>query len=113
MAWTYDGAAVKFYINGAPSNCVVNGGGGTGNSCTPTGDIISSTRAIVIGNNDDIPNPRFFGGIIDEVRISDIARSADWIATQVANQNNANFYSVGSCFEQTTEVTEEWVEEVQ
>jgi hypothetical protein len=113
VAWTYDGSAVQFYIDGALSNCQLGGNGGAGNSCTPTGNIISSTRDIVIGNNDNIPNSRFFGGIIDEVRISDIARSAGWIATQVANQSNANFYSVGSCFEQTMSQPEAWEEEVQ
>jgi hypothetical protein len=113
VAWTYDGSAVQFYIDGASSNCQLGGNGGAGNSCTPTGNIISSTRDIVIGNNDNIPNSRFFGGIIDEVRISDIARSAGWIATQVANQSNANFYSVGSCFEQTMSQPEAWEEEYQ
>jgi hypothetical protein len=113
VAWTYDGSAVRFYIDGASSNCQLGGNGGAGNSCTPTGNIISSTRDIVIGNNDNIPNSRFFGGIIDEVRISDTARSADWIATQVTNHSNPNFYSVGSCFEQTTPQTNEWREEFQ
>jgi hypothetical protein len=111
VAWTYDGAAVEFYIDGTLSNCQLGGHGGTGNSCTPTGDIISSGRAIVIGNNDDIPNSRFFGGIIDEVRISDIARSADWLDAQYKNHTNANFYSITSCFEQTTQMTEAWEED--
>ena len=29
-----------------------------------------------------------FEGDLDEVRISRVARSADWIATEYANQNN-------------------------
>ncbi len=113
VAWTYDGSAVQFYIDGASSACQLGPNGGVGSSCTPTGDIIASTRDIVIGNNDDIPNSRFFGGIIDEVRISDIARSANWIATQYTNQSNPNFYSVGSCFEQTTVMTDGWEESFQ
>ncbi len=39
----------------------------------------------------------FFNGLIDEVRISNIARSADWIQTEYYNQDDPNtFYSVGS-----------------
>jgi len=38
-----------------------------------------------------------FDGKIDEIRISDTNRSADWIATEYSNQFNPNnFYSVGS-----------------
>jgi hypothetical protein len=45
--------------------------------------------------------PGYFDGIIDEVRISDIARSADWIKTSYNNQSlPSTFYSVGS--EQTS-----------
>jgi hypothetical protein len=53
-------------------------------------------------------------GILDEVRIISQPRSAGWITTEYRNQSDpGNFYTVGSCFEQTTEVTQEWVEEVQ
>ncbi|MFX0185408.1 MAG: DUF2341 domain-containing protein, partial [Candidatus Hodarchaeota archaeon] len=39
----------------------------------------------------------FFDGIIDEVRISDLIRSEDWIATEYNNQYSPNsFYSIGS-----------------
>lgn len=41
--------------------------------------------------------PGYFDGIIDEIRISDTARSAEWIKTCYNNQNSpAGFYSVGS-----------------
>lgn len=40
--------------------------------------------------------PRGWDGQIDEVRISNVARSADWIAAEYSNQNDpANFYSIG------------------
>jgi hypothetical protein len=53
-------------------------------------------------------------GILDEVRIISQPRSAGWITTEYRNQSDpGNFYTVGSCFEQTSEVTQEWVEEVQ
>jgi hypothetical protein len=38
----------------------------------------------------------YLGGIIDEVRLSNIARSADWLKTEYNNQNDpSSFYSVG------------------
>lgn len=39
----------------------------------------------------------FFGGTIDEVRISSVARSGDWIKTSYNNQNSpSTFYTVGA-----------------
>ncbi len=39
----------------------------------------------------------YFQGLLDEVRISDIERSADWILTEYNNQNApSSFYSVGT-----------------
>jgi hypothetical protein len=53
-------------------------------------------------------------GILDEIRIISQPLSAGWITTEYRNQSDpGNFYTVGSCFEQTNEVTQEWVEEVQ
>jgi len=53
-------------------------------------------------------------GVLDEVRILSRDQSQDWLETEYRNQSDpGNFYTVGSCFEQTSEVTEEWVEEVQ
>ncbi|MHA2335107.1 MAG: DUF2341 domain-containing protein, partial [Candidatus Hodarchaeales archaeon] len=46
-----------------------------------------------IGGTDNLQ--RMLDGVIDEVRISNTARSADWIATGYNNQNDtSNFYSV-------------------
>ena len=40
---------------------------------------------------------RYFDGMIDEVRVSSVVRSDDWIATEYNNQNNpAAFYSVSA-----------------
>jgi hypothetical protein len=40
--------------------------------------------------------PSFFNGSMDEIRISKICRSADWIQTQYNNQNEpSSFYNVG------------------
>ena len=51
-------------------------------------------------------------GLMDEVRISNTNRSVDWITTSYRNQSDpGNFYSVTSCFEQTTHMTEGWEED--
>ncbi len=48
------------------------------------------------GARGDDPPPNYFDGTIDEVRISNIARSADWIKTEYDNQLDPNsFYSIG------------------
>jgi hypothetical protein len=50
-------------------------------------------------HNDSEPNPPkwHFNGTIDEVRISNVARSSEWIATQYNNQNDTStFYSLGN-----------------
>lgn len=46
---------------------------------------------------------RYFDGSIDEVRLSSVVRSDDWIATEYNNQSNpGSFYSVSSQFAATT-----------
>ncbi|MHA2298335.1 MAG: DUF2341 domain-containing protein, partial [Candidatus Hodarchaeales archaeon] len=51
--------------------------------------------------------PEFYDGIIDEIRLSNTARSASWITTEYNNQDNpGSFYSVGS--KETSPVTESW-----
>jgi len=58
--------------------------------------LFDSTHNIFIGQvgYDD----EWFNGVIDEVRISNTARSSDWIQTEYNNQNNpsAFYYSLGS-----------------
>ncbi len=50
-----------------------------------------------IGAHDNTVGQRYFDGTVDEVRISDTYRSADWIITSYKNQvNPAGFYQVGA-----------------
>lgn len=80
----------SIYVNG---NDVASGSYDSGLSEVPL--LFDSTHSIFIGQvgYDD----EWFNGAIDEVRISDIARSADWIKTEYNNQNNPSaFYSLGS-----------------
>ncbi|MBN1674646.1 MAG: DUF2341 domain-containing protein [Kiritimatiellae bacterium] len=79
VAFTYneDGDnAIKLYFNGA----LTTGGTDTAGAGAITDDGAYNLR---IGNQSDV---RTFDGQIDEVRISDIARTADWIATCHTNQ---------------------------
>lgn len=87
VAWTIDGTNWKIFINGAQS--------------------VSSAQTLQIS---DISTPRSWGigirqieggfpfdGILDEVRLSTLARSSDWLLTQFNNQNSpGSFMSFGS-----------------
>jgi hypothetical protein len=70
------GATSGFYINGAPIALRVNSSG-TNFSFTPASGLT------YLGKFERGYN---FAGLLDEVRISAVARSADWIAAEFANQ---------------------------
>jgi hypothetical protein len=79
---TYDGTSKTIYINGTKDK-----------EEAATGSILTNTHNLHIGTN-WYPTYTFHGSI-DEVRISNISRSADWIITEYNNQNDPdNFYSV-------------------
>jgi len=85
VALTYDGTW-RMYINGVLQASTTTVGGlmqnGTGTD-------------FLVGTNSSVSN--VFEGIIDQVAVSSIARSADWIATEYANMNSpSTFYSVGT-----------------
>ncbi|MHA2324716.1 MAG: LamG-like jellyroll fold domain-containing protein, partial [Promethearchaeota archaeon] len=66
-----------------------------------TTNILSSQydapNPVRFGTRGDIPPPNYFNGTIDEVRISNIARSANWIITEFNNQKDpSNFYNIGN-----------------
>lgn len=61
-----------------------------GNTYTPTTNIF-------LGCRNDLNSARFLGGIMDEFRILNVPRSADWVATEYSNQNSPGiYYSVGA-----------------
>jgi hypothetical protein len=80
---TYDGTTARLYRNaGTPTSKVCN---------APTWP----AQGVYIG--DRSAGSRQFHGIIDEVRLSNIARSSAWISTEYTNQNNpSGFYNVGN-----------------
>jgi hypothetical protein len=78
---------LKFYFNGVEQSLAF-----TGTIPATTPDTVHDLRINGTSDNSD-----FFGGLIDEARISNIARSADWIQTEYNNQSDpANFHSVCS-----------------
>jgi len=89
LAVVYNGSSdIKLYFNGAQD------GSGSLNVSDDT------SNALYIGYRRSTPQPSggggYFNGIIDEVRFSTTARSADWIKTEYNNQYSPNtFYSVG------------------
>jgi gliding motility-associated-like protein len=81
---TYDKQVQSLYIDGVLDNF-------TGN----TNPINLNNYFVYIGNNPESTGS-FFDGIIDEARVSDIARSGSWVKTEYANQSNpGNFYALG------------------
>jgi hypothetical protein len=79
---SYDGMTARLYVNG---------GTPISNPCSaPTWP----AEELVIG--DRLAGGRSFHGVIDEVRLSDVARSDAWVQTEYNNQvNPSSFYSVG------------------
>ncbi|MFW9773419.1 MAG: DUF2341 domain-containing protein, partial [Candidatus Thorarchaeota archaeon] len=90
VAATYDGSWMRIYIDGAQDP----------NIMSKTGNIepSSAEKDVWIGHADQPQDVSWSGewdGLIDELRISRVARSADWIQTEYNNQYNPNsFYSI-------------------
>ncbi len=76
-----DSGTAHFYLNGVQ----------TPNS-SGAAPLVPSGRFSVAGKT----GAAYFDGSIDEVRVSDIARSVDWIATEYNNQSSpSTFYALG------------------
>jgi hypothetical protein len=70
-----------------------NGVDTVGDTISPLGSIDTTGHAAVGADG----GWGWFDGILDEVRISNSARSAFWISTEYNNQNSpATFYSLGN-----------------
>jgi len=82
LAATYDGAIMRLFVNG---NQVA--------SRAQTGPIHASSGALTVGG--DALYGQYFAGRIDEVRISNVARTADWMAAQVRSMSDT-FVSFGA-----------------
>ncbi|HEY4052069.1 MAG TPA: DUF2341 domain-containing protein, partial [Acidobacteriaceae bacterium] len=92
LVGVYGGGAIStpasmYYLDGVPLSTAASSG------ITPA----ITTTELKIGG---IPTVTFccaFNGSVDEVRVSSVARSADWVATEYTNESSpSTFYSVGS-----------------
>ncbi|MFH1585880.1 MAG: DUF2341 domain-containing protein, partial [archaeon] len=66
---TYDGSTAYYYEDA---------GVGRGSTSSPEGSLDTNNRPTYIGFNEDYANQHFIG-VLDEIRISNIARSVDWM----------------------------------
>ena len=83
VAATWDGALLRVFLDGAEVD-----------QQPATGQLTAPTDGIAIGAAPDGSNP--FDGIVDEVRLATVARSAEWVAAARANGNNpGSFASAG------------------
>jgi len=83
IAATWDGTNMKLFVNGVLQS---DTGIFTGSPSLPY-------TTLEIGRYTDI---NYYGGGIDEVRISDLKRNDCWITTEYKNQNNpSDFYIIG------------------
>ena len=76
---TFDASNLRLYVGGSLA------AGPT--AATPA----SGTAAGVVGSNS--LGGSFWSGSLDEIRISDVARSADWITTEFNNQSNPGSFA--------------------
>ncbi len=97
VAVTGNATTYKIYINGTAETLTTGTGSNNGRmvgSMTKAGTIKTVIGTSYLTNTYDWPNDGF-QGLMDEVRISNVVRSADWIATEYNNQSSpSTFYSV-------------------
>lgn len=84
---TQDGTTLNMYEDGVLKR-----------TQTTSVDFESNANNLLIGGgNRSDGTSIFFNGVIDEVRVSNTARSTDWIQTQYNNQNaTSTFYTLGA-----------------
>jgi RHS repeat-associated protein len=89
LVGTYDGQQARIFVNGIADP----------NSVAVSGNIDYGTSKGVTIGKDGINSPLTEGwnGQLDELRISSVPRSADWIATEFNNQNSpGTFFSISN-----------------
>ena len=80
LAMTYDGTTVRAYVDGSLDISAAK-------SWNTILDEFRVGQQLNTGN-------QFFAGQLDEIRISDTVKTADWIKTEYDSQNSDSFYSV-------------------
>ena len=89
---TSNGSAWTLYVDGAAETLTAIVGSNTGQWFN---DLAAGTHSVWIGRQKSSAGDAPYAGNLDEVRVSNVARSASWIATEYANQKApAAFYLV-------------------
>ena len=84
---TYNGTTGTLYVNGTAQTTTFSAASAIG----------SSAQSVNLSRWPATPSSTYWNGMLDEVRISNTARSADWIKTEYNNQSApASFYSLGT-----------------
>jgi Concanavalin A-like lectin/glucanases superfamily len=88
LVGTFDGATWKLYLDGAANS----------SSADSTAPVNNGVDVVAGGLSTNAAGTIFMlTGLMDELRVSNTARSADWIATEYNNQSNPSaFLSVGT-----------------
>ncbi len=82
---TYNGTDLKLYVNG------------TAYTTSPGVTINTNTASLYLADLEGDPGTYALPGTLDEVRISNTARAADWVTTEYNNQNaTSTFYTIGT-----------------
>ena len=90
LAMTYTSGDWKIYVKGPGVDQVTT-------DTTTTGALDSDVRSLMIGGHYSVTTNGYFYGFVDEARISNSVRTADWIATSYNNQNSpGTFYTVAT-----------------
>jgi len=80
---TYDGRTARLWVDG--------GSPASGSVSVPTWP----SQNLYVGDRSD--HLRKFNGLIDEVRVSNVARSSNWVNTEFNNQKDpSTFYTIGT-----------------
>jgi hypothetical protein len=100
VVMVYNGSKMMMYIDGVKDTIEL----------AKSDNILLAPDNLWLGHGDDVASAGWsypWNGLLDEVRISDVARSTDWIQTQYNNQNSSKtFISAG--LEES--IDHEWVE---
>lgn len=81
VVFTYNGARAKYYVN---TSLVIDN--------AVTGNLQTSAAAVNIGSQAGTGN--YWDGLIDDVKIASVARTAGWIATEYNNQDSPSTFAL-------------------
>jgi outer membrane protein assembly factor BamB len=83
---------LRFYVNGSPDGTLTVGSYGSLSNSLPT-----AIGAAIAASGVEGTHNQWFDGLLDEIRLSDVARSEGWISTSYKNLSDPDtFISLGS-----------------